>query len=170
MSVERVGVVGAGTMGAGIAQLACLGGYETLIHDPDPAALEAGCERLRVALAKGAGRRWSEAEAEEAGGRLGGVADLADLGGCDLVVEAAPEDLELKRQLFAGWRRPGARGDPRQQHLLAAGRRDRAGGPPPRAGRRHALLQPGGAMTLVVVGDLHLGRAAGRIDATADVG
>jgi 3-hydroxybutyryl-CoA dehydrogenase len=102
MTVERVGVVGAGTMGSGIAQLACLGGYETLIQDPDQAALEAGAERVVESLGKGVKREmWSAEEAEEAGGRLEGVADLAGLAGCDLVIEAAPEDLALKRKLFA---------------------------------------------------------------------
>jgi 3-hydroxybutyryl-CoA dehydrogenase len=100
-AVERVGVVGAGTMGAGIAQIAALGGYETRLHDPVPAALEAGIERVRGALAKGAEKnRWSEANAEAASARAG-AASLADLGGCDLVIEAAPEDLGLKRELFA---------------------------------------------------------------------
>ena len=102
MKVERVGVVGAGTMGAGIAQIGALGGYETRLHDPEPEALDAGVVRLRSALAKGAAKDlWSEAEADEASARVGAAASLDDLAGCDLVVEAAPEDLELKRQLFA---------------------------------------------------------------------
>ncbi|MEX0972497.1 MAG: 3-hydroxyacyl-CoA dehydrogenase NAD-binding domain-containing protein [Solirubrobacterales bacterium] len=102
MNVERVGVVGAGTMGAGIAQVAALGGYETRLHDPVPAALQTGIERLRGGLTKGAQKgRWSEREAEDAGARIGAAASLADLEECDLVVEAAPEDLELKRELFA---------------------------------------------------------------------
>jgi 3-hydroxybutyryl-CoA dehydrogenase len=102
MTVELVGVVGAGTMGAGIAQLACLGGYETLIQDPDPAALEAGAERVVESLGKGVKREmWSAEEAESAGGRLEGVAGVADLAGCDLVIEAAPEDLGIKQTLFA---------------------------------------------------------------------
>jgi 3-hydroxybutyryl-CoA dehydrogenase len=102
LTVARIGVVGAGTMGAGIAQLACLGGYETLIQDPDPAALEAGAERVVESLAKGIKREmWSAEEAEAAEGRLQGVPDLAGLAACDLVVEAAPEDVELKRRLFA---------------------------------------------------------------------
>jgi 3-hydroxybutyryl-CoA dehydrogenase len=89
-------------MGAGIAQIACLGGYETKLHDPVPEALETGAERMRAALAKGAERgRWSEADATAASGRLSLATSLADLAGCDLVVEAAPEDLELKRELFA---------------------------------------------------------------------
>ncbi len=100
--VRRVGVVGAGTMGAGIAQIAALGGYETRLHDPIPAALEAGIARLRGDLAKGAARgRWSEADANEASSRVGAAISLAELAECDLIVEAAPEDLELKRELFA---------------------------------------------------------------------
>jgi 3-hydroxybutyryl-CoA dehydrogenase len=102
VKVERVGVVGAGTMGAGIAQVAALGGYETRLHDPIAAALDAGVDRLHRALAKGATKGlWSEAEAEAAGDRVGAAASLGDLGECDLVVEAAPEDLALKRNLFA---------------------------------------------------------------------
>jgi len=102
MKVERVGVVGAGTMGAGIAQVAALGGYETRLHDPVPAALEAANDRLHRALAKGATKGlWSEEEADRAGARVGAAGSVDDLGECDLVIEAAPEDLTLKRELFA---------------------------------------------------------------------
>jgi 3-hydroxybutyryl-CoA dehydrogenase len=89
-------------MGAGIAQIAALGSYETRLHDPVPAALGGGIERLRSALTKGAQKgRWSEAEAEAASARIGAAPSLSDLSECDLVIEAAPEDLELKRKLFA---------------------------------------------------------------------
>lgn len=102
MKVERVGVVGAGTMGAGIAQIAALGGYETRLYDPVQAALESGLEKLNASLTKGAAKGlWSEADADTASGRAGGAHSLADLAECDLVVEAAPEDLTLKRELFA---------------------------------------------------------------------
>jgi 3-hydroxybutyryl-CoA dehydrogenase len=101
MTVEHIGVVGAGTMGAGIAQIAALGGYETRLHDPIPEALETGIGRLHRALAKGASKGlWSEKDADLAAGRVGAAASLGDLAECDLVVEAAPEDLELKRELF----------------------------------------------------------------------
>jgi 3-hydroxybutyryl-CoA dehydrogenase len=101
MEVERIGVVGAGTMGAGIAQIAALGGYETRLHDPIPEALETGIGRLHRALAKGAAKGlWSEADAEAAGGMVGAAISLDDLCECDLVIEAAPEDLALKRRLF----------------------------------------------------------------------
>ena len=106
---ERVGVVGAGTMGAGIAQLAALGGFETLLHDPSPEALERGLERLRRRLAKGAERgRWSDAAAAEAATRLHGVGELEDLGGCDLVIEAAPEDARAEARAVRATRATSA--------------------------------------------------------------
>jgi 3-hydroxybutyryl-CoA dehydrogenase len=102
MSVERIGVLGAGTMGAGIAQVAALGGYETRVYDALPGAAEKGVARLREGLARGAARaRWSEAEAEAASDRVAAVSELVELDGCDLLIEAAPEVVELKRELFA---------------------------------------------------------------------
>jgi 3-hydroxybutyryl-CoA dehydrogenase len=98
--VERVGVVGAGTMGAGIAVLASLG-YRTDIHDPDPTALDAAQEQVGFALSDGIGKGWGEEEAEVACNRVTPAHELADLAGCDLVIEAAPEDLALKQRLFA---------------------------------------------------------------------
>jgi len=102
VEIERIGVVGAGTMGTGIAQIACLGGYETRLHDPVSEALEQGLERLPEALAKGVKRElWSEDEAGAARARLSPARSVAELAGCDLVIEAAPEDLGLKQGLFA---------------------------------------------------------------------
>ncbi len=101
MTVERIGVVGAGTMGSGIALLACLGRYETHVHDPVAGALEGVQAKVDESLARGAGKRWSKEEAEAASGQLRLAETVADLAGCDLVVEAAPEDLNLKRALFA---------------------------------------------------------------------
>jgi 3-hydroxybutyryl-CoA dehydrogenase len=96
-----VGVVGAGTMGGGIAQLAVLAGARTLLHDPVSEALERGDAAVRANLAKGAERgRWSAAEAEAAAARLEPVDALEALAPCDVVIEAAPERLELKRELF----------------------------------------------------------------------
>jgi 3-hydroxybutyryl-CoA dehydrogenase len=101
VSVSRVGVLGAGTMGSGIAQIAALGGYETLMYDPDPAALAAGGERAEGGIAKGVERgRWSQAEGDAGLTRLSGTGELTDLTGCELVVEAVPEILELKRELL----------------------------------------------------------------------
>ncbi|HET6997956.1 MAG TPA: 3-hydroxyacyl-CoA dehydrogenase NAD-binding domain-containing protein [Solirubrobacterales bacterium] len=101
MTVTTIGILGSGTMGAGIAQVASLGGFETVVYDPDPVALEEGQELIGEALAKGVERdRWSLAEGDEAVELLDGTTALGDLSGCDLVIEAAPEVLELKRDLF----------------------------------------------------------------------
>jgi 3-hydroxybutyryl-CoA dehydrogenase len=94
---RAIGVVGAGTMGAGIAQLGCAAGMRTLLHDPVPEALERGVERARAGLAK-----WAEKGRvqQDAAGRLEPAGSLQELAGCELVIEAAPERLELKRELF----------------------------------------------------------------------
>jgi 3-hydroxybutyryl-CoA dehydrogenase len=89
-------------MGAGIAQLACVGGFDTWMHDPAPDALSAGEARVHEGLAKGAARgMWSGQDAAAAGERLNLARRLEDLRECRLVIEAAPEDLALKRDLFA---------------------------------------------------------------------
>ncbi len=100
---RTIGVAGAGTMGAGIAQLACFGGARTLLHDPVAEALDRGLEGIRAQLERGVERgRWSAEHAMEANERLAPAPRLEDLAPCELVIEAAPERLELKRQLFEG--------------------------------------------------------------------
>jgi 3-hydroxybutyryl-CoA dehydrogenase len=102
VKVSRVGVLGAGTMGTGIAQVAALGGYETQLYDVFPEAAESGAVKLGEALATGVSRgRWSEAEAEAALNRVSSAPEIGELAGCDLLIEAAPEDVEVKRELFA---------------------------------------------------------------------
>src|SRR5689334_3724496 len=98
---KRLGVVGAGTMGAGIAQLGALANIETVVHDPIAQALERGMQQIHANLQKGADRgRWSEADASAAGERLSSASEIGELSGCELVIEAAPEKFELKRELF----------------------------------------------------------------------
>ncbi len=102
MEVRRLGVVGAGTMGAGIAQVAALAGYETHLHDPFAEALDRGLGTIRTGLEKGVQRgRWTGGDAELALQRVHRAEAIAELAGCGLVIEAAPEDMELKRSLFA---------------------------------------------------------------------
>jgi 3-hydroxybutyryl-CoA dehydrogenase len=91
-----IAVLGAGTMGAGIAQLAAQAGARTLLHDPVEAALGHGLENARArierGIEKGRLRRDAIGSLEAAG-----IEALAD---AELVIEAAPEDLELKRELL----------------------------------------------------------------------
>jgi len=96
-----IGVLGAGTMGSGIAQLACRSGAQTLLHDPIPQALQLGLERARDGLHKEAARgRLSAEEAQAAAERLHTVDELGDLAPCELVIEAVPESLDLKHELY----------------------------------------------------------------------
>ncbi len=98
---QTIGVAGAGTMGAGIAQLACLAGARTLLHDPIPEALERALGQIRRHLERGAERgRWTSEDAAAAGERLERADALADLAPCQLVIEAAPEHLAVKQELF----------------------------------------------------------------------
>jgi len=99
---QVIGVIGAGTMGAGIAQLACLQARaRTLLHDPVPDALARGVEGIERQLERGAEReRWSDEDAAAARGRLEPVERLDALAACELVIEAAPESLSLKHELY----------------------------------------------------------------------
>src|SRR2546421_12119352 len=95
-----IGVAGAGTMGAGIAQLACSSGARTVLHDPIPDALERGLQQIRAQLERGVQRgRLTADQAERAARRLEPASSLEALGPCELVIEAVPESLELKRRL-----------------------------------------------------------------------
>jgi 3-hydroxybutyryl-CoA dehydrogenase len=93
-----LGVVGAGTMGAGIAQLGCAAGFRTLLHDPLPEALEAGERRVRDGLERWAAKGRADAAAADL---LEAAGSLDALAPCELVIEAAPERPDLKRELLA---------------------------------------------------------------------
>src|SRR3954453_9900307 len=108
---QVIGVVGAGTMGSGIAQLGALSGARTLLFDADNAAVERALERIPAQLERGAEKgRWSAEDAGGARDRLEGARSLEDLAECALIVEAAPESLDIKRELFGELSRiaPGA--------------------------------------------------------------
>ncbi|MDE2143494.1 MAG: 3-hydroxybutyryl-CoA dehydrogenase [Elusimicrobia bacterium] len=100
--IQRVAVVGAGTMGLGIAQLCAQSGFSVKIHDPLAAALESMPGRLRKALdlavLKG---RIATQQADRAYHAVSPAPALEDLAGAELVIEAAPENLSLKQDLFA---------------------------------------------------------------------
>jgi 3-hydroxybutyryl-CoA dehydrogenase len=101
VSVEKVGVVGLGTMGAGIAQVCVQAGIETVGREVSDDL----CERARVRIAHYLGRgvekgRLTPEDRDAALARLTTTTELAELAGCDLVIEAVVEDLEVKRKLF----------------------------------------------------------------------
>lgn len=98
---DTIAVIGAGTMGAGIAQLAAQAGAHTLLYDAVPAGLERGVGLIESGLAKSVTRgRLSESDAAAALARLTPVRALSDLAEAGMVIEAAPERLELKLEIF----------------------------------------------------------------------
>lgn len=100
MAVD-LAIVGGGTMGAGIAEVAVTHGLEVAIYDAVPGALERAVAQVRARLARGVERgRLTAEEAGAARARLQGTATLEELAPAPFVIEAIPEDLELKRALF----------------------------------------------------------------------
>jgi 3-hydroxybutyryl-CoA dehydrogenase len=97
-----IGIVGAGTMGSGIAQLACKAGARTLLHDPLPEALVRGTQAVHEGLNKEASKgKLTVEQARTASELLQPVEGLEQLSACELVIEAAPERLEVKHELYA---------------------------------------------------------------------
>ena len=101
MEISRVGVVGLGTMGAGIAQVCLQAGVEVVGREVDAELGERARGRIDHYLSRGVEKeRLTQAEKDAALGRLTLVTDLEELASCQLVIEAAFEDLEVKRELF----------------------------------------------------------------------
>lgn len=102
MGVETVAVLGAGTMGHGIAGQAARCGYSVRLFDVDAGAVERGLASIQRVYSKGVTRgKMTALEVIDATARLAGATELAAaVGDADLVVEAAPEDMALKRRIF----------------------------------------------------------------------
>ena len=100
-AVRRIGVLGAGTMGSGIAQVAAEAGIEAIIHDPVPGATERARERIAGFLGRKVEKgRLAAPDAEAALARIHPAGSVTDVAAADLVVEAIPEDAEMKRDAF----------------------------------------------------------------------
>lgn len=102
MEIRRVGVLGCGLMGSGIAEVCARAGFETVVREVDDAALARGMDRIRGSLDRAVAKGKLEAAAREAAlGRLQTATDFDALAGCDLVIEAIVENLEEKLRTFA---------------------------------------------------------------------
>jgi len=100
--IRKVGVVGLGTMGAGIAQISVQSGHETVGREVALDVAERGRDTIDRYLTRGVEKgRLTPAERDAALGRLGLTTKLDDLADCDLVIEAIVEELEPKRELFS---------------------------------------------------------------------
>ena len=101
MEIKKLGVVGAGTMGNGIAQIAAQIGCEVVMRDVEMRFVEGGMKKVEAFLAKSVEKGKLEAKEKDAIlGRIKGTVDMADLKDVDLVVEAVLEDLDLKKSVF----------------------------------------------------------------------
>jgi 3-hydroxybutyryl-CoA dehydrogenase len=102
-NISIVAVIGAGTMGHGIAQVCAMAGCTTRLTDVGQPQVDVGLEKIAANLEKGVARgKVSEAQQLATLARLSGTASLEDaVRGADLVIEAAPEQLEIKRDIFS---------------------------------------------------------------------
>ena len=101
MAIQRVGVVGCGLMGAGIAQVSAQSGFTTIVREVSPELVEKGIKSIEKNLARLVEKGViTEAAKSEIRGRLKGTTSLEDLKDCDVVVEAIIEQLPAKRELF----------------------------------------------------------------------
>ena len=103
MTIQRVAVIGAGTMGAGIAQVCAQAGWKTNLYDAFSEGLERGMERIEAFWEKGIARgKTTNEQREKWSAMLTPVSDFAEaVGEADLVIEAVPEIPELKHSIFA---------------------------------------------------------------------
>lgn len=101
MDIERVGVIGFGLMGGGIAQVCATHGYDVTVLDVDDERVMRGHAAIRARLERDVARgRMAADTCERALGRIIGTTSYEEMGGCDLVIEAAVEDLAAKRTVF----------------------------------------------------------------------
>jgi len=99
--IEKVGVLGCGLMGHGIAQVAAQAGYDVVVREVDQATLDRGLGKIEKQLARAVEKGKAEqADADAVRGRIQGTLDYQDLHDCDLVIEAITEDLDLKTEMW----------------------------------------------------------------------
>lgn len=100
--IDSIGVVGAGTMGSGIAQVAATNGYDVVMRDIEDEFVQHGFDTIEGSLDRFVGKeKMSKEVAEATVDRITGTTDLEDLADCDFVVEAAVENMEIKQDIFA---------------------------------------------------------------------
>jgi 3-hydroxybutyryl-CoA dehydrogenase len=101
MEIKKVGVLGAGLMGHGIAQVAAQAGYDVVLREVDQDRLDKGLGKIEKQLARAVEKgKLEQGDADSVRGRIQGTLDYSDLGDCDLVIEAITEDLGLKLEMW----------------------------------------------------------------------
>lgn len=102
MEIKKVGVVGCGLMGSGIAQACAQAGYQVVVSEINEDLLQKGLSSIKRFLTKGVERgKVTQEEMDAALARIQGTVDIQDFKDCDLIIEAIIEDMEAKKEIFA---------------------------------------------------------------------
>lgn len=101
MEIKKVGVVGCGLMGSGIVEVCAKAGYEVVVSEINDEFLQKGMDRINKSLSRAVSKgKVTQEEMDATLGRVKGTTKMADFAPCDLVIEAAVENMELKKQIF----------------------------------------------------------------------
>jgi len=101
MEISKVGVVGCGLMGSGIVEACARAGYDVVVQEVNQELLDRGLGRVQASMQKAVSRnKIEQAQADEALARIQGTLTLDDFSACDLVVEAAVENMQVKKEIF----------------------------------------------------------------------
>ncbi len=101
MEIKTVGVVGCGLMGSGIVELIAKNGYQVVVREINDDFLNKGLDRIKGSMARGVEKgKLSTADRDAAWARINGTTNMKDLAGVDLAIEAAIENLDLKKSIF----------------------------------------------------------------------
>lgn len=101
MEIKKIGVVGCGIMGSGIAQVCAQAGYQVVMSETDDTLLKKGLASIDKVLSRSVEKgRISSEEKESIKNRMQGTVSLEDFSGCDLVIEAVPEEMDIKKKVF----------------------------------------------------------------------
>jgi 3-hydroxybutyryl-CoA dehydrogenase len=102
MEIKTVGVVGCGIMGSGITQVCAQAGYQVIVSEINDQVLNKGLESIDAVLSRSVDKgKISPQDKDAVLARIKGTTNMADFSACDLVIEAAPEEMELKKSVFA---------------------------------------------------------------------
>jgi 3-hydroxybutyryl-CoA dehydrogenase len=101
MAIRKVGVLGAGLMGSGIAEVCAKSGYDTVVREVDEGLVKKGLSRIEGSLGKAVEKgKLAAADRDASWKRVSSTTRLEDLAGCDLILEAIVENLDVKKQTF----------------------------------------------------------------------
>lgn len=102
MKIKKVGVIGCGLMGSGIVEVCARAGYEVIVREVNDELLQKGLGRIQQSMSKGVQKgKMTQEEMDAAWKRIKGTTNLSDMAACDIAIEAAIENMAIKKSIFA---------------------------------------------------------------------